>query len=263
MTEKETKEALSFYDEVIGKRVRCYDEMLGIIADIIVSYLSKQKEMHLVDLGSGTGNLEAILAPVFHDNNSFVAGYDVSEPMLDFAADKIRRLGYNASGSRAEHIVGAMMGLVSHFCFIKLDLEKETVFFPVYTGCEVDIVASNLVFHSFDKATKWSTFQNVFRMLKPGGLLLIGDKFTSDSETVRQLFSNVSEKWSHGLKQGWSEQDHQKYANIWKLQGEEGDTDVEFLGTMENYRWALQSIGFQEVDCMYQMYNYGVIYAKK
>jgi len=228
---QDIKQALLFYDKIIGKRVRCYKAMLDIIANFVIS--SNQKNLRVIDLGCGTSTLEKMILQQRVDIK-FVC-VDYSKEMLDFSAKKLA--GFGAQ-------------------FLQLDLAKNQQFAD---NQKADFIISNLVFHSLAEGVKQKVFKAVFETLKKDGLFIFGDKFSSVFKPINELFVETSAKWSSELKQNWTIQEHKKYETIWKLYPEER----EFLLTTEEYCKLLKNTGFQSPDCIYRMYQYGILYAKK
>ncbi|WP_211047391.1 class I SAM-dependent methyltransferase [Lutibacter sp. B1] len=69
---------------------------------------------------------------------------------------------------------------------IRLDLYDGTVF--PYKDNTFDKIVSSLVFHQLDKQTKNSCLNEIFRVLKPNGELIIGDWGEAKSKLMRIRF---------------------------------------------------------------------------
>ena len=69
---------------------------------------------------------------------------------------------------------------------IQLDL-YDGVKFP-YSDNQFDKVFSSLVFHQLDRATKQSCLEEILRVLKPGGKLVVGDWGKASSKRMKWAF---------------------------------------------------------------------------
>jgi tRNA (cmo5U34)-methyltransferase len=63
-------------------------------------------------------------------------------------------------------------------------------------GASVDIVASNYAIHNFDAAYRAATLAEIFRVLRPGGLFVNGDRYAMDDRDAHL-------KDTQNLVRGW------------------------------------------------------------
>lgn len=103
----------------------------------------------VLDLGSGAGN-DVFVARSLVGESGRVIGVDMTEAMIDRARQNLTKLGYR----NVEFRLGEIESL------------------PVQTG-EVDVVVSNCVFNLVPDKAK--AFQEIYRVLKPGGHFCISD----------------------------------------------------------------------------------------
>jgi ubiquinone/menaquinone biosynthesis C-methylase UbiE len=115
---------------------------------LVVNKMRIAKEMHILDLGCGTGTATLEIASRL-EGTGRVVGLDLSEKMLGEAERKLARLGY----TNVELVLGSAS-----------DLSYEAYF---------DYVLSTNVFHHF--GNKEGVFSQVWRSLKPGGTFLVQD----------------------------------------------------------------------------------------
>jgi ubiquinone/menaquinone biosynthesis C-methylase UbiE len=104
----------------------------------------------VLDVGCGTGNL-TLTAKIYAGAPGSVYGIDPSPEMIDVAQKKAKRMGSDTVFD---------IGLI------------EKIAFP---DAAFDVVISRLVIHHLPDDLKRQGFAEVFRVLKPGGFLLIAD----------------------------------------------------------------------------------------
>jgi tRNA (cmo5U34)-methyltransferase len=117
---------------------------------------------NLLDIGCGAGNYTLMMLSKL--NNLHCTLIDLSKPMLDKAFERVSQ----ATNKKVEVIQGDIRD-------INL---KENHF---------DIILAGAVLHHLRDDADWEfTFSKLFRMLKPGGCLMISDLVTQDMETLNQ-----------------------------------------------------------------------------
>lgn len=128
----------------------------------LVELLDPLNGERILEFGYGTGQ-NLVLA--YHQNaaSQFV-GLDIDPKVKTIAAKKLEAM--NAS--------------------VNLDL-YDGASFP-YGDKEFDKVFSSLVFHQLNKKAKQSALNEIFRVLKPGGTLIIGDWGKAKSSRMRWAF---------------------------------------------------------------------------
>lgn len=223
-------ELLSFYDQVIGMRVPCYNQMLGVMTDFVPD------KSHILDLGIFSGNFEQALC--LQGKSFSYVGVDIVESK-DFVGAKLQKAGFKEWSCSIT---------------IKRDLRKFT--FPLTFRNHFNVASSNLVMHSLKN--KKAVFQNIHCCLEDGGVFLLGDKFLVEGDLAR-ICSKKSQEWSEKTKKNMDTDDLAKYEAMWKLYPEER----EHLLSVGEYCSMLREVGFKEVGVVYQYYQYAVLYVKK
>lgn len=131
----------------------------------LIEHLAPGDDEIILEFGSGTG-ANLILG---HERN----------PGTEFRGLEI---------DPAVHYIAARK-LQSKEIDIRLDL-YDGALLP-YANSSFDKVFSSLVFHQLDRETKLACLREIYRVLKPGGLLIIGDWGKAKSRWMRIAFYTV------------------------------------------------------------------------
>ncbi len=117
---------------------------------------------NLLDIGCGAGNYTLMmLSKINHLNCTLV---DLSKPMLDKAVERV--------SAQTNKQVTALQG------------DIRAVELP---DNHYDIILAGAVLHHLREDTDWEeTFAKLYRLLKPGGCLMISDLITQDTEILNQ-----------------------------------------------------------------------------
>ncbi len=115
---------------------------------------------NLLDIGCGAGNYSLkMLTKIANLNCTLV---DLSKPMLDKAKERV--------ATKTNNTVQTIQGDIR-----EVDL-KENSF---------DIILAGAVLHHLRDEKDWeTTFRKLYRLLKPGGCLMISDLITQETDTV-------------------------------------------------------------------------------
>ncbi|MGA2667618.1 MAG: class I SAM-dependent methyltransferase [Ignavibacteria bacterium] len=152
---------MSEYDkgDVIREK---YFELL----DTVISYLDYSDGIKILDIGIGTGLLVEKLPPYIP-----VYGIDISEKMMK----KLKEKKLN---------VKLRLG-----SFLKIPFENQ--FF--------DRIISTIAFHHVSYGNKNRAFDEMDRVLKPGGRILIGDLMIENDDDKEKLRLNCAESGKTGV----------------------------------------------------------------
>ena len=141
---------------------RYYDLLVGIISlgreskfrQAALELVDIQPGMNILDVGCGTGSL-TIAAKQRQGNDGAVVGIDPSSNMVNFAHEK---------AAKAQVEVDFQVGVIE-----KIDFSEN----------HFDLVLSSLMMHHLPDELKKDGLQEVHRVLKPNGTLLIIELDTS------------------------------------------------------------------------------------
>lgn len=130
---------------------------------------------NLLDVGCGTGGV-TIPAKERIGQNGTVAGIDPSPEMIAVARKKAERAGLDI-----EFRIGVIESLP-------------------YPDASFDVVTSSLMMHHLPYDVQVKGLAEVYRVLKPGGRLLIADAMRPGNFLMKRLFASLTRR--HGVKFG-------------------------------------------------------------
>ena len=173
------------YDETIRRFIPGYKEGLDRIAREIAGI----RPALVLDLGAGTGALAEVMLE--HDGVETVEAIDVDLEMLERARIRLKRFG-----SRARF--------------------RECSFEAPLPPC--DAVAASLALHHIPAMdNKRALYENIFRVLRPGGLFVNGDVTMSGDPGEREqtyliwaahlVSRGIDEQRAHAHFDEWSSED--------------------------------------------------------
>jgi tRNA (cmo5U34)-methyltransferase len=120
------------------------------------------KAQYLLDIGCGAGNYSLKMLTKIADLNCTLV--DLSKPMLDKAKERVSA----KTTSTVEIIQGDIR---------EVDLKDNSF----------DIILAGAVLHHLRDDNDWeTTFDKLFRLLKPGGCLMISDLITQETGAVNE-----------------------------------------------------------------------------
>jgi cyclopropane fatty-acyl-phospholipid synthase-like methyltransferase len=184
----------------------------------------------LLDLGCGDGILgRAVLAEYPDAAGVFL---DFSEPMIEAARRKAAEQGVRAS-------------------FIVQDFGARD--WTTTVVAPFDLVVSGFAIHHQPDERKQELYQEIFDLLKPGGLFLNQEHVSSKSAWAGQVFDElfVDSLWSHHQKQGGTKT-REVIANEYYYRP---DKAANILAPLDvQCRW-LEEIGFVDVDCFFKLFE--------
>ena len=129
---------------------------------------------NLLDIGCGAGNYSLMMLSKIPNLNCTLV--DLSKPMLDRALERVSQ----QTNKKVQILQGDIREVALH----------ENYF---------DIILAGAVLHHLRDDKDWlHTFEKLFKLLKPGGCLMISDLITQDTETLeeytREMYGDYLEK---------------------------------------------------------------------
>lgn len=145
--------------KVLESSPRRYDRGISILSlgqisrtrqDITKSYISGGDK--ILEIGCGSGTLAIACA----EKGALVVGFDISPPMLSLARQKIKKRNLSSK--------------------IKLHEMSATEMDKVFANQSFNKIVSTLTFSEFYTDEQKHVLREAYRILKPGGLIIIADE---------------------------------------------------------------------------------------
>jgi tRNA (cmo5U34)-methyltransferase len=152
------------YDELFITHMHAYD----LTHEMILTTLpfSPQATMRVLELGVGTGNLTQKLLDRFP--HSTAVGYDLSGEMLARARAKLADAG------------------------ARIQLHQGDISQVAFDGGPFDAVISAIAVHHVPPPDKPGLFQRLYDVLRPGGVLVLGDAFQAATPALSERYRAIS-----------------------------------------------------------------------
>lgn len=160
------------YDEDVKKDTgelkiyKNYDLILQSVYDLVEAL--DRKNSNILEIGVGTGNL----ASKFLKNNYNIIGIDQSREMLSVAKEKYPSLKVRLGE------------------FLKIP----------YDNNSFDIIISTYAFHHLNEEEKCIAIEEIIRVLKDDGVIIIGDLMFESKEEEQEMLKNLSQKQIYAIK---------------------------------------------------------------
>ena len=208
-------------------------EQIGVMMSILK--MSRQPVESFLDLGCGDGILgTAILDEYPSARGVFV---DFSEAMLEQAREQFK-------------------DYAGDLVFENIDYGDPTWVSRIQDHAPFDAIVTGYSIHHQPDDRKYSVYQEMFSLLKPGGWFINIEHVSSASQLNIDLFENhyVSARYaiekSNGGKRTYDEL-AQEYTN-------RPDKAANILAPVELQCNWLREIGYEEVDCYFRIYELAV-----
>ena len=214
------------------------DVLLRVVRHVIARVEHAAKVGRILDLGCGDG----ILGRMVLDEHTHATGVfmDFSEPMIEAAKKK------------ADH---------RRATFVVQDLANEAWMQAVESHAPFDLVLSGLAIHHLSNERKRSLYQEIFELLRPGGLFLNLEHVAPRSQWANEAFDDlfVDSLWSHQQKRGGTRTKEEVARELYHRR----DKIENILAPMEQQCQWLEEIGYQDVDCFFKLFQLALFGGKK
>ncbi len=206
-------------------------EQIEIILRIIQT--TKSQVNNFLDLGCGDGILgQAILSQYPNSQGVFL---DFSEAMIEAAKSKV-----------ADNYQG-------NFEFITQDYGLPEWVNKVHRKAPFDVVVSGFSIHHQPDTRKQKIYQEIYQLLKPGGLFLNLEHVASPSKLIGQLFDELFVDSLHTFHQ--SQNTNKSREEINRQYYNRPDKKANILAPVETQCDWLREIGFIHVDCFLKLFE--------
>ncbi len=194
---------------------------------------SREGGVHsFLDLGCGNGILAAAILHCFPKAKGVLL--DFSLPMIEAAQRKLRTF------SRALEYVIA-------------DYGDPGWIDSVASSVPFDVVVSGFSIHHQQDRRKQTLYNEIYKVLKPGGIFLNLDHVSSPTKWVKTLFDNYFIDSLHSVlaKKGFRRSREQIVSEYY----ERPDKAANILAPVEVQCHWLRQIGFEDVDCYFKVFE--------
>jgi len=226
-----TAELSEKYLSGVRSAIPLANEQISIMLRII--QMARPKINNFLDLGCGDGILgQAILNQYPHSQGVFL---DFSETMIEAAKSKFA----NNNPGNLE--------------FINQDYGLPEWVNKIHGKAPFDLVVSGFSIHHQPDIRKKEIYQEIYQLLKPGGLFLNLEHVASPSKLIEQLFDELFIDSLYAFHQSKAtdksrEEINQEYYN-------RPDKTANILAPVEIQCNWLRKIGFIHVDCFMKLFE--------
>jgi tRNA (cmo5U34)-methyltransferase len=211
------------YTELIRKCVPRYEEIFYNLFHYLPNDLNPQQ---ILDLGCGTGNLTE--AAIKHFPTAQVHALDISGEILEECKTRftgIPNISYHQQDFNS-------------LCF------KPDTF---------DLVISSIAIHHICDADKSKLYKRIYKLLKPGGVLVFVDQTSGANQEIYQ--KHIARWKEEAFKLGSSQQNW----DMWMQHQDAHDHHSPTVWHLDELRKA----GFNEVDVIWKNIMWSVIWCRK
>jgi len=211
-------------------------EQIDVVLRVVVHATTNVDR--LLDLGCGDGILgRTVMAEYAHATGVFL---DLSEHMIEAAKKKV------------DH---------QRAIFVVQDLGAKDWTQSVASHAPFDLVLSGFAIHHLPNERKRELYQDIFDLLKPGGLFLNLEHVAPRCQWADRAFDDlfIDSLWSHDQRRGGT-RTRDDVATEWYHRP---DKTENILVPVELQCQWLGEIGFQDVDCFFKLFQLALFGGKK
>ncbi len=209
--------------------------LAAVQMDVVLRIVGKTlpKIERILDLGCGDGILGRAVLTEYPDASGVFL--DFSEPMIEAARRKAAEQGVRATLIVQDFGAGDWMQAVER---------------------PFDLVLSGFAIHHQPDQRKRELYQEIFGLLKPGGLFLNQEHVAPKAAWAKEVFDGlfIDSLWNYHQKQGGTKS-REAIANEWYYRP---DKEANILAPVDQQCTWLEEIGFVDVDCFFKVFELSV-----
>jgi tRNA (cmo5U34)-methyltransferase len=217
---------ISQYDELIRRFIPGYDEMLNELGDYLAFYLGDREHPRVLDLGTGTGSLAALVLKRIP--NSTVIGIDTDPAMIVEARERLADLL-----PRVTHLLRDFAGPLPH-------------------GSDA-CMASLALHHVRELVEKRRLYRKILGALTPGGIFINADAMFAENSPLERWMRSVWAK--HLITGGFSKAEAESHFQQWS-------TEDRYFGVQTELH-LLHEAGFSNLEVVWRRGPQAVIAGHK
>ncbi|HEX2944987.1 MAG TPA: class I SAM-dependent methyltransferase [Clostridia bacterium] len=210
--------------------------------DVVLKLIEMNRKpvRSFLDLGSGDGIMSSVILSAYPEAKGVLL--DISEYMIAAAREKLDEFKYNLSFTVFDYSDSAWTGMVR-------------------AGAPYDVIVSGLSIHHQPDERKKEIYREIFGLLDKGGLFINLEHVASPTKWVSSLFS---ETFTDSL----FEMNKKKNTSITreaiaKEMYNRPDKESNILSPVGTQCDWLRSIGFEDVDCYFKIYEIAIFGGRK
>ena len=207
--------------------------MREVMQDLITTLTAPQST--LLELGAGTGLFTEKLLRSNHFREIYMT--DGAPAMLQVARQALK----------AEH---------THVHYIQLDFTTD--WSGLFAGMDFDAVTSSIALHH--ASNKKYLFQQIFSILKPQGVVVLGDHMSGASTWTENLIMRERAIVRLGKENIVNDEQLQEIMNMDEERGRKEGNRCE---SVAQYQYYLKQCGFEDGECIWRDYWLAVFVARK
>ncbi|MBO1520029.1 carboxy-S-adenosyl-L-methionine synthase CmoA [Oceanisphaera pacifica] len=215
------------FPDMIKRSVPGYSNIIAAIGMMTARFA--QPNSNLYDLGCSLGAATQEMRRNLAQPNCTIVAVDNSSAMLERAASHLATFKSEVPVTLTE----------ADICDI--DIENASV------------VVLNFTLQFIDPNQRQALLQKIYQGLKPGGVLILSEKFISTNDTVNELLIDLH----HDFKRA------NGYSELEVSQKRTALENVLRPDTPEQHKARLARVGFEHIDMWFQCFNFGSMVAIK
>jgi tRNA (cmo5U34)-methyltransferase len=209
------------------------ERMREVMLDLLTTLTSSQST--LLELGAGTGLFTEKLLKSNHFREIYAT--DGAPAMLQVARQALE----------AEQIL---------LHFVQLDFTTD--WSGLFAGMVFDGITSSIALHH--AADKLHLFQQIFSLLKPQGVFVLGDHMTGASAWTEHFIKRERAIIRLGRE---NKENDEQLQEIMLMDEERGRKEGNLCESIAQYQLYLNQSGFEDVECIWRDYWLAVFVARK